>query len=92
MHGLELALLLAGGWVSLKIQQAVAGMRKEQSVVKEELVASQTALQTDMNAKHAENKQAIAVHVASDDRQFDSIGESLKRIEAKVDHRNVKGD
>lgn len=88
----NLILLLAGGWVGLKIQEGVAGVRSEQAKIKEELVKNQNEARSDMEAKHAENKQAIAVHAASDEQQFRSIGESLKRIESKVDRRNLNGD
>lgn len=60
----------------------------QQTSVKEELVRSQTAMRMDMDEKHAENKQAIAVHVASDEKQFDAISRTLTRIDGKLDRMN----
>jgi len=88
VHGVELLGVAAVAWIGLKIQNAVAGVRQEQGRVKEELVANQNEMRSDMDEKHAENKQAIAVHTASDEQQFKSIGDSLVRIERKVDVRN----
>lgn len=98
-HGIELIALAVGGWVGLKIQvkiqDAVAEVRQEQVKVKQELVANQTALAESMNQKHAENKQAIAVHQAEDIQIFksmtlahDRLEETLDRIEGKVDKMN----
>jgi hypothetical protein len=81
---------VAVAFIGLQTKLAVSTMRDEQSKVKEELVASQNEMRNDMDAKHAENRQAIAVHTASDDRLFDSINKSLDRIEKKVDYRNGK--
>jgi hypothetical protein len=91
LHGLEILILVGGGIVGLKVQTIVLGMRAEQAQVKEGLTKSQTELQQDFDAKHAENKLAISVHAESDVQQFKSIEKALTRIEEKVDYRNGGG-
>jgi hypothetical protein len=88
IHGAEFLMLLAGGWIGLKIKDAVSGVREEQSKVKAELIASQTEMRTDMDAKHAENQANIRSHEASDEQQFKYINGSLERIENKIEQRN----
>lgn len=41
----------------LRIEDAVAGVRTEQTKVREELVANQNEMRTDFSEKHAENKR-----------------------------------
>jgi hypothetical protein len=88
LRGAELAAMALVGWISLKIKDAVADVRDEQSRVKAELIGNQHKLSEDFNTKHAENKQNLAVHVARDEEQFKAIGETLDRIESKVDEVN----
>lgn len=86
----ELACMAFVGFVALKIKEAVAEVRAEQAGVKEELLEKQNEMRMDMDEKHAENKRTITAHIASDDQQFRYIGESLNRIETKVENRNGK--
>jgi 3-keto-L-gulonate-6-phosphate decarboxylase len=89
IHGAEFLLLLAGGYIGLTIKNAVADVREEQFKVKAELIERQHALQRDFDDKHAQNEKTIATHTASDEQQFRSIGQSLERIERKVERRNA---
>ena len=88
IHGAQFIALTVGGWIGLKIRAEAAEREtrqiQQQAEVKEELVASQHEMRRDMDAKHAENKQTIAVHTASDEKQFANIAESLVRIEKKL--------
>ena len=98
-HAGETVALLLVGWVGQKInsavsaakddlKEAVAGVKAEQSRAKEELKDGQNEMRRDIDDKHGKNERAIAVHSAADEQQFKSIGESLGRIERKVDLRN----
>lgn len=66
--------------LTLDLQKVTA----EQVRVKEELVHNQNQIREDMDDKHAENKQSIAVHQGEDRVQFAFMNEALKRIEGKM--------
>jgi hypothetical protein len=94
---LGLIVSAAGAWLILIV-------KNNQAETKAELTASQTKMQIDMDAKHAENRQAIAVHMAEDkaifgdftrrlDKQDVVLNQqttTLSRIEAKVTSRGSK--
>jgi hypothetical protein len=102
MRGIELVVMLGGGWLGLRIQTAVAEVRTEiaevrteQAQVKADLIERQTQMRLDLDEKHAENKDVIArnektvaVHIAADEQQFKTIASSLERIERKIDSGN----
>lgn len=94
-HAVETLVIVIGGagsaWIGMRIQTAVAAVRAEQTVVKADLVDRQNDLRADLHTKHAENQAQIREHAASDEQQFKYIGESLKRIEDKVERRNHSG-
>lgn len=82
-------------YIGLQIKASQAESKADQAELKADLVDSQNKMRLDMDAKHSENRatnfkneMAIAVHSASDEEQFKSIGQSLERIERKVDKRN----
>ena len=54
----------------------------------DELVTNQHNLQRDFDGKHAENRQALAVHVADDHQQFQGISRTLQRMDGKLDKLN----
>lgn len=98
-HAAQTLVLLAFGYVGLLIKDAVASVRVEQAQVKADLVAAQTRMQQDMDTKHSENRQGLAVHKAEDVLQFSDVRqrqtelkEMLQRIETKIDRRNAGGD
>jgi hypothetical protein len=90
IHGAELIVLLVGGWIGLKIKDAVAGVREEQNQVKESLVKAQYDMQLNMNDKHAENKRSLEVHMAEDRTLFEGISRTLTRMDNKLDKINGK--
>ena len=85
--------LLAGAWVGLAIKNVLGKMENTQASVKADLVQRQTDMARDLTAKHAENRQDIAVHSARDEEQFKTINDTLRlqnvalaRIEKKIDN------
>ena len=62
-----------------------AKLLKGQADAAAALLASQNAMRMDMDAKHAENRQGLAVHVREDDIRFDGISRTLQRIDTKLD-------
>lgn len=60
-------------------------IKNDQLSTKNELSQKQSEMKEDMDAKHAENKQAIAVHQAEDVQKFDAISRTLTRIDGKLD-------
>ena len=56
--------------------------RNELTVLKAkaELLAKQNELKDDFQSKHAENAQALAVHLAEDTIQFRTINQKLDRL------------
>ena len=86
-------LMVFGGFVTtLMIRNNQSTVKEElvssQNKIKEELVNSQNEMREDMDAKHAENSKAIAVHQASDEAKFDSISRTLVRMDGKLDRLN----
>lgn len=80
-HIVEAGILAVVGFIGLKIQIAIAN-------AKEELLEKSHEMRADMDEKHAENSQAIAVHAASDEAKFDSISRTLVRMDGKLDRMN----
>lgn len=83
---------LAAAWVGQQIKVKLGEIRLEQSESKAELLAQQNEVKEDLNKKHQENTQAIAVHNASDELKFDAIKQNqsemrdtLRGIDAKLD-------
>jgi hypothetical protein len=73
------ALMTFGGFV-------VALMIKgNQAEVKAVLLEKQVQMQRDMDAKHAENKATLGLHLAEDKLQFEHIGRAITRIDVKLD-------
>jgi hypothetical protein len=77
----------------LEHQQKVADDLGEKH---DELVANQHALKTDFDQKHAINQQQLAVHIAEDRGNFQSIAQTqttntstLARIEGKLNGINT---
>ena len=62
-------------------QNAQAAMHQRQS----ELLEGQHELQSDFAEKHSENREALAVHVTDDMRQFEGIRDILGRIDRAVE-------
>jgi hypothetical protein len=74
LHGAEFILMVAGGFMALKIHSAVSEVLLKQAEVKEELTARIAKTATD-----------VAVHQAEDDVKFEVIGRTLERIDAKLE-------
>ena len=62
-------------------------IKNSQNTVKEDLVRGQNELKNDMDGKHAENKQGLAVHIAEDRAVFEGIKATLARIEKTINIR-----
>ena len=78
LHGVEIIAGLAVFVVGLMIKNAIFRMETK-------LTKGQYDLASDFNAKHAENKHDLDVHVAKDDGQFASFHATLGRMEKKLD-------
>lgn len=80
---------LAGFVILLMIKNNQATVKEElvekQTELKDELIESQNQMRHDMDQKHAENKQGLAVHIAADDQQFKNITSTLNRMDYKLD-------
>jgi hypothetical protein len=79
---------LAAAWVATQIKVKLGELKLGQAESKAELLAQQNEVKDDLNEKHRENTQAIAVHQASDEQKFDAFGKALTRIENKLDRIN----
>jgi hypothetical protein len=78
----------------IRLEQATAKAQllEHQNLVKDELadhqaelVEGQHDLRSEFREKHAENKQALAVHVNDDMRQFEGLKGILQRIDKTVE-------
>jgi hypothetical protein len=64
--------------VGLMIRNALSDIRVAQERDKAEM-------KLDFQAKHAENREGLRVHIAEDMQQFTGIGRTLTRMEGKLD-------
>ena len=78
--------------VSLEQAKAKAELLAHQNKVKDEVAAQHTELlegqhdlQAEFREKHAENKQALAVHMSDDLGQFGELSRVLTRIDKTVE-------
>lgn len=83
---LAVAILIA--IVGYKVQIGVGDMEKKQAAMETRLVATQTAMQRDMEQKHNDNRLAIQVHQAEDKLIFEGISRTLGRMDHKLDRLN----
>jgi hypothetical protein len=81
LHIGQLAGLVLVAWIVLKIDNSNKASKIERLEMKEELIGGQTEMRADMDAKHSENKQALAVHAGVDEAKFDALGRTLQRID-----------
>lgn len=72
--------------VMIKLQLAKIALNQEKA--KSELIEHQLEIKDELNAKHRQNQQDIAVHTAEDKVQFESISRTLTRIDGKLDKLN----
>lgn len=79
--------LVSVGWliIGLLIKSALGDIRLAQASDKAELIEHQHEIKEELNRKHAENTQSIAVHQAEDTQRFDAISRTLTRMDAKLD-------
>jgi hypothetical protein len=78
-----LAELLIGG-LSFAGFVILLMIKNNQATVKEDLVAAQNEMREDMDRKHAQNAQAIAVHAGEDAKVFDGISRTLQRMDGSL--------
>jgi hypothetical protein len=76
---------VGAAWVATLIRVQLGKIALTQADNKAELVAHQTEIKDELNQKHAENTQNIAVHTAEDNQRFDAISRTLQRIDGKLD-------
>lgn len=65
---------IAAGYFAMKLRNAMLELKSE-------LVGSQNAMRADMDQKHAENKQTVAVHIGEDNAKFEALGITMGRID-----------
>jgi hypothetical protein len=70
--------------VGLLIKQSLSDIKLAQADDKAELLAHQVQVKDALTRDQWENKQALAVHVARDEEQFEGIGRTLRRIDGKL--------
>lgn len=78
-------------YVGLFITNQLKDIKLEQKDAKAELVLHQTEIKEELNRKHAENTQSIAVHQAEDLQKFEAISRTLTRIDGKLDRIEMNG-
>jgi hypothetical protein len=83
---------LAVAWVGLAIKAALGKIALTQAQDKAELVEHQTQIKEDLNRKHAENSQNLAVHTAEDRAIFAGFSATQTRTDAKLDRIETKLD
>lgn len=84
-------LLALLSWIGIRIDSGLKDIRIEQAQAKEDLVENQNQIKEDLNKKHQENTQNIAVHTAEDNQRFDGISRTLQRIDRKLDDIGQRG-
>lgn len=88
IKAIELGVTLIFTYMGYRIKLAVSEGTIAQQKMKEELIEKQTDMRRDIDTKHHENAQAIAVHQAEDAQRFDSIARTLNRMDVKLDKLN----
>ena len=76
---------MASTIVGLMIRAALSDIKITQVTDRAELVEHQLEIKEELNRKHAENTQSIAVHEAEDTQKFEAISRTLTRIDTKLD-------
>ena len=87
-------LLCLLAWVGMLIKNSLSEIKLSQAEAKAELIENQTQIKVELDHKHAENTQAIAVHSASDDGHFREITAALQRGEEafrRIEARQING-
>jgi hypothetical protein len=83
---------VGAAWVGMLIKSSLQRIALTQAENKAELVEHQNEIKADLNFKHAQNSQSIAVHQAEDKAIFDGISRTLKRMDDKLDRQDAKLD
>lgn len=76
---------IAAAWMGLLIRNALQKIALTQAANKAEMLAEQVAVKEDLQQKHAENRQQLAIHMAEDVIQFRGLTDTGVRMEAKLD-------
>lgn len=76
---------MASTIVGLMIRAALSDIKITQVTDRAELVEHQNEIKEELNKKHSENTQNIAVHQAQDEEKFEAISRTLTRIDTKLD-------
>ncbi len=84
-------LLGLASWFALVVDNKLNGIKLQQAAAKAELVEHQNEIKDELQKKHAENTQNIAVHQAEDMQKFEAISRTLTRIDGKLDRIEMNG-
>jgi hypothetical protein len=78
-------ILVGVSWVGLLIRASLAKIELTQAETKADLLSQQISVKEDLQQKHAENRQQLAIHMAEDVIQFAGLTNTGVRMEAKLD-------
>lgn len=81
-------------YIGLLIRASLGEIKLSQAEAKAELIENQTQIKAELDHKHAENTQTIAVHSASDEGHFREIAAALQRGEEafrRIEARQING-
>ena len=78
---------VAVGWliVGLLIKSSLGGIKLAQQKDKAELVANQNDVKEHLTSNNSNTQRDLAVHIAQCDTRFIAVGQTLQRIDSKLD-------